>query len=118
MPTGTGTSILNHLQLGLPAHRRAIFTKQNCEETGPLAVLCGDVQRHQKGTIDTINLVRASVTIVYVTLSETRVLHHIGARLAPFLQLPAWPRYRLFHQYLTARDTGTNLPDKKDKQAA
>ena len=36
MPTGTGTSILNHLQLRLPTHRRAILTKHNCEETGPL----------------------------------------------------------------------------------
>ena len=33
-------------------------------------VLCGDFHHHPKGTINTIDLVRASITVVYVTLPK------------------------------------------------
>ena len=48
------------------------------------------------------------------------VLHHSGAHHTPFLQVPKWPQYRLFHQYLTqtTRAAGHTLPGSKDMQAA
>ena len=91
-----------------------------CPEEGPLAVLCEDLHHHPKGTIHTIDLVGASITVVYVTLPQMRVLHHSGAHHTPFLQLPEWPQYRLFHQYLTqtARAAGHTLPGSKDMRTA
>ena len=73
----------------------AILTNHTCPEEGPLAVLCGDLHHQPKGTIHTIDLVGASITIVYVTLHQMRVVHHSGAPHTPFLQLPEWPPYRL-----------------------
>ena len=101
MPTNMNTRLWNHLQLLLPSPHHAILTNHTCPEEGPLAVLCGDLDHHPKGTINTIDLVGASITVVYVTLPRMRVLHHSGAHHIPFLQLPEWPQYRLFHQYLT-----------------
>ena len=120
MPTSTNTRLWNHLQLLLPSPHDAILTSHTCPEEGPLAVLCGDLHQHPKGTINTIDLVRASITVVYVTLSRMRVLHHSGAHHTPFLQLPEWPQYRLFHRYLTqtARAVGHTLPESTDMLAA
>ena len=116
MPTNTNIRIWNHLQLLLPSPHHAIITNHTCQEEGPLAVLCGDLHRHTKDTIDTINLVGASTTVVYVTLSQIRVLHRSRAHHTPFLQLLEWPQYRSFHEYLTqtARATGNTLPGKQD----
>ena len=110
MPTNMNTRLWNHLQLLLPSPHHAILTNHTCPEEGPLAVLYGDLHHHPKGTIHTIDLVGASITVVYVTLAQMRVLHHSGAHHTPFLQLPEWPQYRLFHQYLTqtARTAGTH----------
>ena len=98
MPTDMNTHLWNHLQLLLPSPHHAILTNHTCPEEGPLAVLCGDLHHHPKGTIHTIDLVGASITIVYVTLPQMRVLHHSGAHHTPFLQLPEWLQYRLLHQ--------------------
>ena len=87
MPTNMNTRLWNHLQLLLPSPHHAILTNHTCPEKGPLAVLCGDLHHHPKGTIHTIDLVGASITVVYVTLPQMRVLHHIGAHHTPFLQL-------------------------------
>ena len=75
---------------------------------------------HPKGTINTIDLFGASITVVYVTLSQMRVLHHSGAPHAPFLQLSEWPPYRLFCQYLTqtAWATGDTVPENQDMKPA
>ena len=120
MPTNMNTRLWNHLQLLLPSPHHAILTNHTCPEEGPLAVLCGDLHHHPKGTIHTIDLVGASITVVYVTLPQMRVLHHSGAHHTPFLQLPEWRRYRLFHQYLTqtARAAGHTLPGSKDMRTA
>ena len=120
MPTNMNTRLWNHLQLLLPSPHHAILTNHTCPEKGPLAVLCGDLHHHPKGTIHTIDLVGASITVVYVTLAQMRVLHHSGAHHTPFLQLPEWPQYRLFHQYLTqtARTAGHTLPGSKDMRTA
>ena len=97
MPTNTNTRIWKHLQLLLPSPNHAILTNQTFQEEGPPAVLCGELHHRPKGTIDTIDLVGASITVVYVTLSQMRVLHRSGAHHTPFLQLSEWPQYRLFH---------------------
>ena len=120
MPTNMNTRLWNHLQLLLPSPHHAILTNHTCPEKGPLAVLCGDLHHHPKGTIHTIDLVGASITVVYVTLAQMRVLHHSGAHHTPFLQLPEWPQYRLFHHYLTqtARTAGHTLAGSKDMRIA
>ena len=112
--------LLHHLQLLLPSSHHAILSYHTCPEEGPLAVLCGDLHHHPKGTIHTIDLVGASITVVYVTLSQMRVLHHSGAHRTAFLQLPGWLKYRLFRQYLTqtARAAGHTLPGSTDIGAA
>ena len=120
MPTNMNTLLWNHLRLLLPSPHNTILTNHTCPVEGPLAVICGDLHHHPKGTINTIDLVGASITVVSVTLSHIRVLHHSGAYHTPFPQLPEWPQYRLFHQYLTqtAQAAGHTLPGSKDMQAA
>ena len=86
------TRLWNHLQLLLPSPHHAILTNHMCPEEGPLAVPCGDLHHHPKGTIHGMDLVRASINVVYVTLPQMRVLHHSGAHHTPFLQLPEWPQ--------------------------
>ena len=120
MPTNMNTRLWNHFQLLVPSPHHTILTNHTCPEEGPLAVLCGDLHHHPKGTINTMELVGASITVVYVILLGMQVLHHSGAHHTPFLQLPEWPQYRLSHQYLrqTARAAGHTLPGSKDMQAA
>ena len=88
MPTDINTRLWNHLQLLVPSPHHARLTNHTCPEEGPLAVLCGDLDHHPKGTIHTIDLVRASITVVYVTLSQMRVLHHSGAHHTPSYNFP------------------------------
>ena len=120
MPTDMNTRLWNHLQLPPPSPHHAIRTNHTCPEEGPLAFLCEDLHHHLKGTMHTIHLVGASITVVYVTLSQMRVLHHSGAHHIPFLQLPGWPKYRLFRQYFTqtARAAGHTLPGSTDMRSA
>ena len=120
IPTDMNTRLCNHLQLLLPSPHHSILTNHTCPEEGPLAVLCGDLHHHPKGTINTIDLVGASIIVVYVTLSEMRILHHSGAHHTPFLQPLQWPKYRLFRQYLTqtAQAVGHTLPGSTDMRAA
>ena len=120
MPTNINTRLWNHLQLLLPSLHSAILTNHTCPEERPLWVHCGDLHHHPKGTIDTIDLVGASITLLYVTLPQMRVLHRSGAHHTPCLQLPEKPQYRLFHQYLTqtARAAGHTLPGSKNIRAA
>ena len=55
-----------------------------------------------------------------LTLPQMRVLHRSAAHHTPFLQLPEWPQYRLFCQYLTetAPAAGHTLPGSQDMKAA
>ena len=101
MSTNTNTRIWNHLQLLLPSPHHAILTNYTCQDEERLAVLSEDLHHQLKGTVDTIHLVSSSITVVYVTLSQLRVLHYSGAHHNSFLQLFTWLQYRLFHQYLT-----------------
>ena len=83
MPTTMNTRLWNHLQLLLPSRHHAILTNHTCPEEGPLAVLCRDLHHHPEGTINTIDFDGASITVVYVTLSQMRVLHHSRAHHTP-----------------------------------
>ena len=120
MPTNINTRLWNHLQLLLPSPHHAILSNHTFPEKEPLAVLFGDLHHHPKGTIDTISLVGASITVVYVTLPPMRVLHRSRAHHTPFLQLPEWPEYHLFRQYLTqtARAAGHTLAGTQDMKTA
>ena len=115
MPTNTGTRIWNHLQLSLLSPHHRTLTNHTCKEGGPLKVLCGDLHHRPTSTIDTINLVGASLTEVYFTLPLMRVLNRSVAHHALFLQLLTLPEHGLFHQYLTqtARAMENHLPDNK-----
>ena len=88
IPTDMNTRLWNHLQLLLPSPHHAILTNHTCPEEGPLAVLCEDLHHPPKGTINTIDLAGASITVVYVTLSQMLVLHHSGAQHTPFYNFP------------------------------
>ena len=64
MPTNTNNRIWNHLQFLPHSPHHAMLTNHACQEEGPLAVLCGDLQHHPKGTVATIDLVGAAITVV------------------------------------------------------
>ena len=99
-----------------PRHTHQPHVPRGRATSGPLR----NLHHPPKGTIHTIDLVGASITVVYVTLPQMRVLHHSRAHHTPFLQLPEWPQYRLFHQYLTqtSRAAGHTLPGSKDMHTA
>ena len=120
MPTNDNTRIWNHLQLLLPSPHHAVLTNRTCQEEGPLAVLCGDLHQRFKGTIDNIDLVCASIIVVYATLSTIRVPHTSRTQHTSHLQFPDWPQYCLFNGYLTetAQATWNHLPDNKDMKTA
>ena len=84
--------------------------------TRPPTFLSKDLRHKSKGTLGTMQHSETTLTIVYVTLAQMKVLHHGGTHHTPFLQLPESLQYGLFYQYLphVARDTGTHLPDNKD----
>ena len=88
MPTNINTRLWNHLQLLLPSPHHAILTNHTCPEEGTLAVLCGDLHHQAKGTINTIDLVEASVTVVYVTLPKCRSFTAAGNTTSPSYNFP------------------------------
>ena len=101
LPTDMNTRPWNHLQLLLPSQHHAILTNHTCPEEGPLAVLCGDLHHHPKGTIHTIDLVGASITVVYVTLPR-------NAGPAPQRGTPNPPFYSFSNGLNTAFSTSTS----------
>ena len=68
MRTSINTHLWNHLQLLFPSPHHAILTNHICPVEGPLAVLCRDLLHQAKGTINNIDLIGASITVVYITL--------------------------------------------------
>ena len=88
MPTNMNTRLWNQLQFLLPSSHHAILTNHTCPEEGPLAALCGDLHHHPEGTINTIDLIGASITVVCVTLPKMRVLHQSRAHHTPSCKFP------------------------------
>ena len=116
VPTAVGTSIWAQLQLLLPHHMDAILTNHHCDQQGLLLATHTDVHRHLAGQVDTLCLVGATITIVYITPTQMRVMAQCGAHHAPFLSDPQWPVWRVFQAYLRACATkaGREVPGPKD----
>ena len=100
MPTNMNTRLWNHLQLPSPAPHHAILTNHTCPEEGPLAVLCGDLHHHPKGTINTIDFVGASLSVVYVTFSQCESFTAAGHTTPP--------SYNFLNGLNTASSTSTS----------
>ena len=85
VPTSVGTSIWAKLQLPLPHHTHAILTHHHCDQQGPLVATHNDVHRKLAGEVDTLRLCGATITIVYITPAQMRVIAQCGAHHAPRL---------------------------------
>ena len=72
--TSVGTGIWAQLQLLLPHHTHAILTNHHCDQQGPLVATHTDIHRHPAGEVDTLRLVGATVTIVYITPTQMRIM--------------------------------------------
>ena len=120
VPTSVGTGIWAHLQLLLPHHTRAILTNHHCDEQGPLAPTYTDIHRRPTGKVDTLRLVGADITIVYINPIQMKVMAQCGAHHSPFLADPEWPTRRVFQAYLRtcATKAGRTMLGPKDVDAA
>ena len=85
-----GTGIWAQLQLFLPHHTHAILMNHHCDQQGPLVATYTDIHRHPAGKVDTLRLVGATITIVYITPTHTKVMAQCGAHNAPLLADPRW----------------------------
>ena len=120
VPTSVGTSIWAQLQLLLPHHTHAILTNHHCDQQGPLVATHTDVHRHPAGEVDTLRFMGATITIVYITPTQMRVMALCRAHHAPFLSELQWPARRIFQAYLRtcATKAGRTMPGYKDIDTA
>ena len=120
VPTSVGTGIWAQLQLLLSHHTHAILTNHDCDQQGPLVATHTDIHRHPAGEVDTLRLVRATITIVYITPTQMKIMAKCNAHHAPFLSHPHWPARRVFQAYLRACATkaGREMPGPKDIDTA
>ena len=118
--TSVGTGIWAQLQLLLPHHTHAILTNHHCDQQGPLVATHTDTHLHPAGEVDTLRLVGATITIVYITSTQMRIMAQCDAHHAPFLSDPQWPARRVFQAYLPACATkaGRDKPGLKDIDTA
>ena len=118
--TSVGTGILAELQLLLPHHTHAILTNHHCDQQGPLVATHTDIHRRPAGEVDTLRLVGATVTIVYITRTQMKIMAQCNAHHAPFLSDPQWPARHVFQAYLRACATkaGRVMPGPKDIDTA
>ena len=80
VPTCVGTGICAKLQLLLPHHTHAILTNQHCDQQGPLLATHTDIHRHPAGEVDTLRLVGATITIIYITPTQMKIMAQCDAR--------------------------------------
>ena len=120
VPNSVNTSIWAQLQLLLLHHTHAILTNHHCDQQGPLVATHTNVQRHPAGEVDTLRLVGASITIVYITPTQMRVTAQWGSHHAPFLSDPQRPAGRIFQAYLRtcATKAGRTMPGPEDIDTA
>ena len=118
--TSVGTGIWAQLQLLLPHHTHAILTNHHCDQQGPLVATHTDIHRHPAGEVDTLYLVGATVTIVYITPTQMKIMAECDAHHAPFLSDPQWPARHVFQAYLRACATkaGRDMPGPEDIDTA
>ena len=74
VPFAVGTSIWAQLQLLPPHHTPPILMNHHCDQQGPLMATHTDIRRHPAGEVDTLRLVGAIITIVYITPTKMRVM--------------------------------------------
>ena len=118
--TSVGTGIWAQLTLLLPHHTHAILTNHHCDQQGPLVATHTDIHRHPAGKVDTLRLVGATVTIVYITPTQMRIMAQCDAHHAPFFSDPQWPARHVFQAYPRACATkaGRDMPGPKDIDTA
>ena len=70
--------------------------------------------------MDTLRLVGATITIVYITPTKMKIMAQCDAHHAPFLSDPQWPARHVFQAYLRAcaTKTGRDMPGPKDIDTA
>ena len=88
VPTSVGTGIWARLQLLIPHHTHAILTNHHCDQQGPLVATHTDIHRHPAGEPDNLRLVGATITIVYITPTQMKIMAECDAHHAPFLSDP------------------------------
>ena len=118
--TSVGTGIWAQLQLLLPHHTHAILTNHHCDQQGPLVATHTDIHRRPAGEVDTLRLVGATNTIVYITPTQMKIMAQCDTHHAPFLSDPQWPARHVFRAYLRACATkaGGDMPGPKDIDTA
>ena len=79
-----------------------------------------DIHRHLAYKVDTLRLVGATITIVYIMPTQMKVRAQCGAHHAPFLSDRQWPPRRIFQAYCRtcAMKAGRTMPGPKDIDAA
>ena len=120
VPTSVGTGIWAQLQLLLPHHTHAILRNGHRDQQGPLVVTHTDVHPHTAGEVDTLFLVGATISIVYITPTQMKVMPQCGAQHAPFPPDRQWPARLFFQAYLRACATkaGREMPRPKNIDTA
>ena len=74
VPTSVRTGIWAQLQLFLPHHTHAILKNHHCDQQGPLVATHTDIHRHPAGEVDTLRLVGATITTVYITPTQMKIM--------------------------------------------
>ena len=79
-----------------------------------------DIHRHPAGEVDTLRLVGATITIVYITPTQMRIMAQWDTHHAPFFSDPQWPARHVLQAYLRACATkaGRDMPGPKDIDTA
>ena len=111
-----GTGIWAQLKLLLPHHTRPILMNHHCNRQGPVVATYTDVHRHPAGEVYTLRLLKATITIVYITKTQMRLMAQCGAHHALFLSDPQQPARRVFQAYFRAcaMKAGRAMPGPKD----
>ena len=120
VPTSVGTGVWAQLQLFLRHHIHAILTNHHCDQQGPLVATHTDIHRHPAGKVNTLRLMGATFTIVYITRTQMKIMAQCDTHQAPFLSDAQWPAPRVFQAYLRACATraGRDVPGPKDIDTA
>ena len=88
VPTSVSTGIWAQLQLLLPHHTHAMLTNHHCDLQGPLVARYTDIHRHPERKVDALRLLGATITMVYITPTQMKVVAQCRAPHAPFLSNP------------------------------
>ena len=115
-----GTGSWPQLQLILPHLKHAILTNHHYDQQGPLVATYTDIHRHPAGNVGTLGLMEATITMVHITPTQTRVMAGCGAHHAPFLSDAQRPARPIFQAYLRicATKAGCTIPGPKDIDTA